>query len=389
MKITGIVSEFNPFHNGHKYLVERARENGATHVVTVMGGSFLQRGNCAVVGKYERAKAAILGGVDLVLELPEIYACASAERFARGAVGVLEACGCVDTICCGAEYMNVSAQIRAIDILEGADVGEFLSKGYSYPHAVQAAVEKSGDEEIAALLRSPNDLLALEYFRAGKDDFSFLSVRRTAPHDSDTPDSGKYASASLIRKMIISGGDYREYVPETTAQMIERAKKEGACPARFENNERGVISVLRRMTAQELKRLPDVSEGLENRLHRAIHENDTLSGIIMATKCKRYTHARLSRIAACAYLGITAADIDKPPQYIRVLALNDRGAEILKEMKKTAVLPVLTAARSFGSLTKEARKTLDIDLRASDLFALCTPKLMRCGEDFYRGAVKI
>lgn len=400
MKTAGIVAEFDPFHNGHKYLVKRARENGAQFVVSVMSGSFLQRGSCAVLGKYERAEAAVLGGVDLVLELPQVFACASAETFARGGVGVLKACGCVDTLCCGAEYLDGKVRWRALDILEGADVRQFLIKGYSYPRAVFAAVERSGDLEAAKLFRSPNDVLALEYLKAGRDDFDFLTVRRTAPHDGDIPaENGVYPacfgvddrfiSASAIRKMMISGDDtYKEYVPETTARIIEKALEGGRCPASFENNERGVLSVLRRMTADELRELPDVSEGLENRLYKAIRSENTVSDIIMNVKCKRYTYARLARIVACAYLGIKKSDITKP-MYIRVLAFNDKGARLLKEMKTKASLPVVMSARDIKTLDSDARRMIDIDIRANDLFGLCTPAVMPCGEDYYTGALKI
>ena len=156
----GIVSEFDPFHNGHKYLVEKTRENGATHVMTVMSGSFLQRGECAVLGKYPRAKAAVLGGVDLVLELPQIYACSSAQRFASGAVNTLAACGCVDRLSFGSECGDKNALMRAADTLSRLDVSEYTSQGFSYPRAAQAAAEKSGDADIVPIFSSPNDTLA-------------------------------------------------------------------------------------------------------------------------------------------------------------------------------------------------------------------------------------
>ena len=390
MNVTGIVSEFNPFHNGHSFLVERARENGATHIVTVMGGSFLQRGECAVMSKYSRARAAVLGGVDLVLELPQVFACASAEGFAKGAVSTLRACGCVDTICCGSENMPpMAVMLRAAQLLKSAQLSEYLKKGYSYPRAAQAALEELGEAQAAELLRYPNDVLALEYFKESIDDFSFLRVRRTAPHNGAPVPNGSFCSASAIREMIKSGGDFRKYVPDTTAKIINEAIERGECPASLENNERGIITVLRRMTEDDFRTLPDVTEGLENRLVRAVRENDTLEGILTAAKCKRYTHARLSRIITCAYLGITRECADVQPQYIRVLAFNERGTEILKEMKKTAALPVLTTARSFKALDENARAMLDIDLRASDLFALCTPIVQRCGEDFYTGAERV
>ena len=394
MKVTGIISEFNPFHNGHKYLVEKARESGASHIVTVMGGSFMQRGECAVLGKFDRAEAAVRGGVDLVAELPQVYACASARDFAKGGVEILKACGCVSALCCGREETPSvrtpgAAMARAAELIESDIVKDYLSEGYSYPRAVCAAAEAQGDNEAAALLSSPNNVLAVEYFRAGKDIFDMQTVIRTAPHDGVLP-CGDTISASAIRKMLLSGDDsYKKYVPAATSAIIERCRSLGSCPAALENNERGVLSVLRRMTADDLKSLPDVTEGLENRIYKAIRGNDPIYDIIMSVKSKRYTFARIKRIITCAYLGITKDDTRTAPRYIRVLAMNERGCDILREMKKTASLPVVMRAGDFEKLPDDARKMLHIDLRASDLFALCTPKILSCSADFYTSAVMI
>ena len=388
MVTAGIVSEFDPFHNGHKYLVEKTRENGATHIMTVMSGSFLQRGECAVLGKYPRAKAAVLGGVDLVLELPQIYACSSAQRFASGAVNTLAACGCVDRLSFGSECGDKNALMRAADTLSRLDVSEYTSQGFSYPRAAQAAAEKSGDADIVPIFSSPNDTLAAEYIRAAKGRLNIFAVKRTAPHNGGS--EGVFISAMAIRRMMMQNDNtYLKYIPESTADIILQETKNGGCPAALENNERGVLTVLRRMTAEDFAKLPDVSEGLENRITRAVRENDTLEGIISAVKCKRYTRARICRVIACAYLGITAEMPDMPPQYIRVLAFNDKGAEVLKAMKKTARLPILTVARDFGRLNDSAAKMLAADIRATELFGLCTPTLQGCGTDHYTGAIYI
>ena len=381
--ISAVIAEFDPFHNGHKYLLDRVREHGADGIIAVMSGSFTQRGGCAMLGKYERAAAAVHGGADLVLELPQVYALGSAERFARGGVGVLSGCGCADTLCFGSECGDIAKLEYAARCSQSADISQFAEKGYSHARAVSAAV----GGEAAEILSSPNNTLAVEYIKAAKGQFGLFTVSRTIERSSSG--SGQFAPASQIRKMTERGQDIGDYVPESTGAIISEAIKNGSCPASLKNNERGVLSVLRRMDISELSALPDCAEGLENRLYKAIHENDSVEDIIMAVKCKRYTYARISRIIACAYLGITAGDIDKPPQYIRVLAFNDRGAAILKEMKKTAALPVIMKARDLSRLSGDARKMIDIDLRASDLFALCTPRLKGCGEDFYRGAVKI
>ena len=156
----------------------------------------------------------------------------------------------------------------------------------------------------------------------------------------------------------------------------------------MENNSRGIMTVLRRMTAEDFANIPDVTEGLENRLVKAVKENNSVSDIITAVKCKRYTHARLSRIIACAYLGITKDISSLDPKYIRVLAFNARGTEILKLMKKSALLPVLMSpAKDMKKLDDLGKRIFEVDLRASDLYGLLTPNIQGCGVDFYKGTV--
>lgn len=387
--LTGIIAEYDPFHNGHRYLIGQARKNGASHIIAVMGGSFMQRGECAVLPKHERAEAAVRAGADLVAELPQVFACASAQRFAYGAVETLKACGCVDTLCFGSECADVKSIENAAKALENIDISKYTAMGYSYPRAVRAALEENGKTDLAEIFSSPNDTLAAEYLRAANGAFKPLAVRRTVSHDDEAANEN-FISASAIRRMLLSGSDkYNEYIPETTAGIIRRCKEKGLCPASIKNNERGIMAILRSMSSDDFARLPDVSEGLENRIVRAVRENNTIEDILAEIKCKRYTYARLSRIISCAYLGITKDDIGKKPQYIRVLAFNDKGTEILRKMKKTASLPVVMRSKDIANLNEEARRMIDIDLRASDLLGLCTPEIRKCGIDHYVGAIRV
>lgn len=399
MKLTAIISEYNPFHNGHKYLIQKSRENGSTHIIAIMGGNFLQRGNCAVLDKYNRAKAAVLGGVDLVIELPQIYAAASAEKFAFGAVQTLDKCGCVDELAFGAECGDISMLKRAVNIITQSGEVEtlckqYLKQGYSHPRAMQAAVEdvSQSSDNISDILRNPNNTLAIEYIKALDNINSninpFAVERVGAMHGSMQTDN-EFASASAVREMILKGdSSYKKFIPDTTEEIISECITLGECPTEFKNNERGIMTVLRRMTAEDFANISDVTEGLENRLVKAVRENNSVSDIIAAVKCKRYTHARLSRIIACAYLGITKDISSLEPKYIRVLAFNDRGTEILKLMKKSASLPVIMSpAKDMKKLDDMGKKIFEIDLRASDLYGLLTPNVQRCGNDFYKAMV--
>ncbi len=394
MKSTAIISEYNPFHNGHKYLIQKSR-----HIISIMGGNFLQRGNCAVLDKYNRAKAAVLGGVDLVIELPQIYAAASAEKFAFGAVQTLDKCGCVDELAFGAECGDISMLKRAVNIITQSGEVEtlckqYLKQGYSHPRAMQAAVEdvSQSSDNISDILRNPNNTLAIEYIKALDNINSninpFAVERVGAMHGSMQTDN-EFASASAVREMILKGdSSYKKFIPDTTEEIISECITLGECPGEYKNNSRGIMTVLRRMTAEDFANIPDVTEGLENRLVKAVRENNSVLDIIAAVKCKRYTHARLSRIIACAYLGITKDISSLEPKYIRVLAFNDRGTEILKLMKKSASLPVIMSpAKDMKKLDDMGKKIFEIDLRASDLYGLLTPNVQRCGNDFYKAMV--
>lgn len=404
MKTTAIVSEYNPFHNGHKYLADKARENGATHIIAIMGGNFLQRGECAVIDKYARARAAVLGGIDLVLELPVVYAVASAEGFASGAVETLDKCGCADELCFGAECGDVEQIRRAVEITCSDRLLEicrdYKNQGYSHPRAMQAAAEKlacdgNGEfQKAVTLLSSPNNTLGVEYIRAldrlNSGIKPFAVKRKAVEHDSNIKIDG-FASASAVREMIFNNDkSFFDYLPQTTGEIIKECIANGECPSGLIYGERAVMSTLRRLTVEDFAQIPDVTEGLENRIFKAVKECNCVDDIIAKIKCKRYTYARLSRILTCAYLGVTKELLAEKPQYIRVLAFNDRGAEVLRKMKKSSTLPVvMSPARDKNKLSDIGKALLEKDILASDLYGLMTPSVKSCSSDYYTGAVKL
>ena len=397
MRIFSVVAEFNPFHNGHKYLVENARLMGADCVAAVMSGSFVQRGGCAVMNKFARAKAAVLGGVDIVFELPSVFAVSAAEYFAFGGIRTLDVCGCVSDIVFGSECGDIGVLLAAANAVENserinADIKTHIQAGVSYPRAVYAAAG-SADPNVQNALRSPNDTLAVEYLRSLgrlKSTITPHCVRREgAAHDSSDTE-GQFASASHIRKMISEGNnDRRRFMPESTAEIVEDELSTQRCPGSLSNNERGVLTVLRSMDAERLCGLPEVSEGIENRIVEAAKKSTSIDELIEMIKCKRYTYARINRIITNACLGTQADLVHGDVGYIRVLAFNSTGREMLRMMKKTAKRPVLLTARDFGKLTGEARRMLMHDIQASDMYALCTPRISPCSSDYYTSALYI
>ena len=388
-KVAGIIAEYNPFHNGHKYMVNKCRENGATHVVAVMSGNFVQRGSVAIMDKRSRARAALKGGVDLVIELPVSWAVGSAEAFARGGISLLDSLGCVDVLnfgaeCDDAELLKKAAQ-AVCDKRVDALIVEELQGGISYPRARENAVRVVYGNEIADVIGKPNNILAVEYIKALNAMNSNISpepiLRRGAQHDS-LKENGEFSSASALR-ILLERENRRayEYMPMESVAEFEKLKSVGRAPACADESERAILSRLRLLTVEDIKKAPDVSEGLENRIYNAIQTATSIEELYDIIKTKRYTHSRIRRIVTALYLGITPEDSKVEMPYIRVLGFNDRGREILKDIKDTAKLPVIMKASQFEALSPEAQHIFDIECKATNLYNLSTPRILPCGTE--------
>lgn len=386
MEIAGIVVEYNPYHNGHRYLTESLRSQGATHIVAVMSGHLVQRAEPAFFSKWARAEAALKNGVDLVLELPSVYASASAERFAGAAVSLLAGTGCVDVLGFGSECGDaVGLQAAARACLDNAVeplIREELRHGVSYPTARMRAVRRLTGDDAAGLLSSPNNTLAVEYLKAVfrlRSDMKVFTVKRAgAEHDSAESRNG-YASASAIRSMFRKSAEEAvPFVPSSAWEIYHRELENGMAPSSMKRLERAALYRLRTMSLSELERLPDVSEGLGSRLSRAARNAGTLEELFDSAKTKRYAHSRLRRIALCALLGVEKSDFTPPP-YLRILGMNARGREIAARMKQTAQLPYGT---SFAALAKAGPRIAELELRAGELFSLGLARPLVYGQDF-------
>lgn len=368
---TGVIAEFNPFHNGHKYLLEKAHDDNG--VIAVMSGSFVQRGDIAICDKWTRAKAALLNGADLVLELPVIYSLNTAQKFAMGAVATLASTGIVDTLTFGTEIDDTEALISASRLIsdEPCEVSDkirnLMAQGMSYPAARETAFSgliKDG------ILSSPNSILAVEYLRAayemGYEVKPKPVMRHGTEHDSDVM-SKCIASASTLRSILKDNGNISDYVPYTDFNIYS--------PKRLDT---AILYRMRTITADELSNINDVTEGLENRFISAALNSDTLDELCLAVKSKRYPLSRIRRIVWSALLGLNKGLASVMPQYIRVLGMNEKGKELLKDMKKSAALPIITKAADFKN-----NEIFEFNHRAEDIFALCAPekKLRQGGSD--------
>ncbi len=375
----GIVAEFNPFHNGHKFLIDSVKGEGDT-VTVVMSESFVQRGECACVSPYARTQMALKCGADLVLSLPVPYATASAERFALGGVSVLGGLGCVDALAFGSESGNTEILKKCADVLvtdEFSDILEkYLNDGVSFPVARQKAVEEISGSDVAEALSSPNNILGVEYIKAinklGLNMGVKLVTRKGVDHDSKTS-NGKFCSASAIREHLIAGKFIGEYLPEAAREIMGKEIENYKAPASISNLETAIIYKLRSMNVEDFKELPDVSEGLEYRLFDAVKNSSYLEEILEKVKTKRYTHSRIRRIIICAFLGIKKSDVLAPVPFIRVLGFNEGGAKILKKAKETATLPIITKASEVFALGENAKRIFELECFARDMLSLALP----------------
>lgn len=384
----GIVAEFNPFHNGHKYLIDSLKNDGENTVAVVMSESFVQRGECACMSPYARTKAALLCGADLVLSLPVPYATASAERFALGGISVLGSLGCVDTLAFGSESGNAEILKKCAEAITSEEFSPTLenrlSEGLSFPTARQKALRDMYGDAFADVLISPNDILGVEYIKAINSlDFNMNVrpiTRKGVGHDSDDMKDG-ICSASALRTMMEKGEDFSRFLPKESHDILMSEIAENKAPAKYSKLETAVLYKLRTMTAEDFRELPDVSEGLEYRFYEAVRTSLSLNETLEKIKTKRYTHSRLRRIVLCAFLGIKKEDAVRNLPYIRVLGFNEKGAKLLREAKETAILPIVTKSSDINNLGEDAKKLFSLECKARDLFSLSLPENDVCGKE--------
>ncbi|QEY34263.1 nucleotidyltransferase [Caproiciproducens galactitolivorans] len=394
MLTAGIVSEFNPFHRGHAALISRTREEGATHIVAVMSGNFVQRGEPAILSKWARTRQALLNGVDLVLELPLPWALSGAETFAFGGVFLLDALG-VDILSFGSECGRIDELQSAAKALNSSSfrdaIKNEIKNGATFAKARQNAMSQI-DGEASRLLREPNNILAIEYLKAVDRLHSkvipFTIQRIGAAHDAQDA-VNDIASASKIRKCMHTGESFAAWMPENAAEIALREIKAGSAPVSIGTVERAILAKLRGMSREEFASLPDISEGLENRIYDASRQACSLDELYSLIKSKRYTHARIRRIVLSAFLELDSSLNKRVPPYLRVLGFNKRGTEILHSRKSSVKLPIVTNTSDILSLDNDGKSVLELESRATDLYSLCSSQAAPCGRDRTTGILSI
>jgi len=376
MNICGIVCEYNPFHNGHLFHIEESKRRGADAIICVMSGNFVQRGDFAIMHKLARAEAAVRCGADMVIELPLPWSISSAELFAYGAVSVLARLGVVRSLSFGAETDDVQALTQTAVLLKSeavsAKISDEYATGISYATARENAL-RSICPELAEIIKSPNNILGVEYLKAISSLNSKIRpiavTRSGAAHDSDFP-AGNIASASALRELIHSGKDFATFMPSQAFSIYNREHNLGAAPVFSETADKAMMSVLKRFSAKDFKKYNDVSEGLQFRLLEAVSRESSLSSVIAYCKTKRYAHARLRRIFLNAFLGCEGKFSRGRVPYARILAFNDTGRKIIKDAKKHASIPIITKPSAIKKERKKAQDLFALERRADDIYSL-------------------
>ncbi len=375
MATVGIIAEFNPLHSGHEYLISEAKALGK--VVAVISGNFVQRGDTAIASKEIRAKAALIAGADLIAELPVLWSMSTAQNFALGGISALVNLGC-DTVMFGSEAGEIEPLLKIAHILTSTEFSycleKYLKKGITFAAARQKACEELGAQK--GILDKPNNNLGIEYIVAAKSigaDLQFKTVKRKGA-DHDSLDLCEFVSASLLREKLLEGDrDFcKEYMSEEILKLFESDSLSD-----IENIEKAILAVLRTKALEELKALPDLSEGVENKLYNAIRVANDLESLYNKIKVKRYPMARVRRLVLSAFLGLDSEYFMKPLPYVRVLGFSKNGKDVIKNAKKLSSVPIVTRVSEIKDT-----KVFKIENKATDLYNLSLKKPQSGGNEY-------
>ncbi len=382
MNVVGIAAEYNPFHAGHLYQIERARDFvSADAVVAVMSGNFVQRGEPAIKDKWTRTAWALDNGVDVVLEIPTYFCLSAASAYSFATVDMLESFGVVTHISFGSESGDVDVLRRIAERTKTrrAELEEETSKytalGESYPRAFSHAYsEIFGDDEETVketeILSNPNDILALEYIKNLRTLEPVAIKRAGAGYNDEVIPGERFQSATGIRKGLIQGEDVSGYIPKSVVLTADDA-------GRFETADDELFDLVRyavlRGEASSMEEAPAAGEGLSNILKREIRYADSLSDLKDRLKSKRYTATRISRMLMQIALGIDRRDFyGAVPEYIRVLGFTERGRSLIREAKKKGdpskpIITNINREAGNGNESENFRKLLELDILATDI----------------------
>ena len=385
-KILGIIAEYNPFHNGHKYhLEESKKKSNSDYVVAVITGNYTQRGSCSIINKWQKAKMAKENGIDLIIELPVIYSISSAENFAYGAIKILDSIN-VSNLSFGVECESLETLSKIANILynEPSEYKSYLSTelsaGLSFPKARSNALNRYMNSDITKIINSPNNILGIEYLKALKRINSkiepFIVTRQETNHN-DKNIKENFASSSSIRNYINTNTNYdllKSVMPINSFNILIENINNGTFVNNIYSFEKEIMYVLRKMDIQEIKNLPDVNEGLENGIKKAANSCNNLTDFLSKIKSKRFTLTRIQRILLYSLLDITKNDMQLSKNitpYIHILDFNSKGKKLISEIKKSNP-NIITSVKKFKENCKNHNLVhmLEKDILATNIYTL-------------------
>ena len=421
MKILGIITEYNPFHNGHLYHLFKAKEiTGADYVVAVMSGNFLQRGEPAIINKWARTKMALNAGVDLIIELPFVFSTQDANGFAFGAVKLLDSLQIIDYLCFGCETDNLDTLYSISNFLhiEPQKYKELIvhnsKNGYEFPRARAQALceyhrivgidglEKISPLELSKLLKYPNNILALEYIKHLinlKSKIKPMAIKRMGACYHQKNIKGKISSATSIRNEILSSlsspktdlfilnDKIKSTIPQSGFPILEKELRESRGPITSDSYRQYILATLRRMSLEDISRVQGVTEGLENRIKKASLKSSTVEQLINSIKTRRYTRTKIQRIILHLMMNLSKKDVKTfnrcGPLYARVLGFSKKGKTLLRTIKKSSSTPLISKLSNYlrqtiseenNNIRNRLIKMLDHDILATDIYVLGNEK---------------
>lgn len=387
--VLGIIAEYNPFHNGHLYHILKSKElTKDDYVIVLIGGNFTQRGEGSIVDKWTKTEMALASGADLVIELPSLYSVSSAENFADGAVKILNSLKVVDHLSFGAECqelnkLNIIANVLYEEPKEfKVFLADELSKGVSFPKARENAIlSYLKDFSYKNILSEPNNILGIEYLKALKKYRSRIKpvlVPRKSSGHLTLDYTGSISSSTSIRNMLKTGNtaNLKDALTPSSYTILKEEINKGHFVRDFSKFEKIALYNLRLMSLEEIKKLPDVSEGLEHLIKKAALSCNTVDDFVNIVCSKRYTKTRIRRILLYALLGISKKDIDiskKVVPYVRVLGFNDKGKNLVSKIKhKNPSAKIVTSVKKFvdSNGNKNLQILMNKDIWATNVYTL-------------------
>jgi len=381
MKLLGITAEYNPFHSGHKYHIEKSVSDlNPDAVVVVMSGNFTQRGSVACFDKWTRAKCALLNGADLVIELPVTFATASAERFAYGSIYLLDKMN-VKHISFGTE--NNLQELNKI-------ASDLMSENFeiNLPPSVPFHIARQSALKEGKIIAKPNNILAIEYLKAlNKLNSNILphGIMRFGAGYHDTNIINDIASATKVRELMGENCDYSSVVPDNLLDIYKNASF--ICEDSFYSQ---LIYSIISKSPSKLNKYAHIREGIENRIYKCAFESKSYDDLVKNIKSKRYTYTAISRMLISILLGIKKEDLNENPLYLRVLGLNNKGAKALGYIESVCDLPIVTkTSAAYNTLSPDAIKSLELDIKASDIYYSLNLFANTGRPDFVNSPIKI